>query len=1112
MIVKILKILFIFILVLQAFSVFNVNKALAEGGCNEAFNGYVKNLRTGAQQSYYEGTIYQINSVDFSNFIAGDTFELDANIDTLNYSLQDAYAIMPNGEYRGFNIYNYGSAGHLNTTYTLQSLDDVVELTANCDATDYNVDRITETNTIILTFSAGSTPDFALSCSPSTQTINPGSSASYNLSTSALSGFSSGVSFSHNMNPNPGVSASISYTNNGAAPNATTTATVTTGAGLAAGTYTITFTGTGGGQTHTCSVNLVVNAAITLQTSTDLAIYQQPTVVLQVNGSNASSLTVGQSATLSWTPTATNSGSACTAGGSWSGAKSSTPGTTYTASTGALNTPGTYTYTLYCSGALSTNSATQSVTVTVTGTPDFTFTCSPSTQTISAGGSASFNISTTSQNGYSSAVTFSHSFSPNTGTLPTVTYGNNGAVPSATTYVNVWTGLYTTPGTYTITFTGTGGGKSHSCNVTFIVNTVAPTADIKANSSDGPINVSYNTAATISWTSTAATSCTVSPLSASGTSGSQSSGSLTVSTTYTLTCNGPGGSATDTVTVNVINVPDFTINCTPTSQTINLGGTGTFNLTTTAQNGYSSAVTFSHSFSPNTGTLPTVTYGNNGAVPSATTYVNVWTGLYTTPGTYTITFTGTGGGKSHSCNVTFIVNTVAPTADIKANSSDGPINVSYNTAATISWTSTAATSCTVSPLSASGTSGSQSSGNLTTTTTYTLSCSGPGGSATDTVTVNVNPDFSVSCTPATQTVAAGSTSSFNLSTTALSGFSSAVTFSHSFSPNTGTLPIVSYTNNGAVPSAATTAVVSTTTSTTLGTYTITFTGTGGGQTHTCAVNFVVNQPQPPNPPPSVNDVNSGGSVACGTIQINWTISGTGPAPEGFKVYRRAATTDAWQQLGANVLYGSTYSVTDLAPLNPNGSNYYAVSAYIGVSESVKVDASVTPIVPVTCSSNISVSDKDLIQVNANTSGSTAVDCNGQSDVYQLPSNRLLKTGDTVKFKVNICNTGNQTLTNVRVVDTTTNLSNLSYVSSSGNCVTGFNAGTKTFSVSNIAPSGVCSIIMTATISNPGGGAGTLYRFQNTANIQSDQRNLAVYTPPYLFAVGSGVPDGGETTP
>lgn len=83
-----------------------------------------------------------------------------------------------------------------------------------------------------------------------------------------------------------------------------------------------------------------------------------------------------------------------------------------------------------------------------------------------------------------------------------------------------------------------------------------PTADIKANGSDEPVAISYNTAATISWFSANASSCSVSPTGWSGTSNAGiSTGNLISSITYTLTCTGNGGSATDSVTINVTSPP-----------------------------------------------------------------------------------------------------------------------------------------------------------------------------------------------------------------------------------------------------------------------------------------------------------------------------------------------------------------------------------------------------------------------------------------------------------------------------------------------------------------------------------------------------------------------------
>lgn len=82
-------------------------------------------------------------------------------------------------------------------------------------------------------------------------------------------------------------------------------------------------------------------------------------------------------------------------------------------------------------------------------------------------------------------------------------------------------------------------------------------------------------------------------------------------------------------------------------------------------------------------------------------------------------------------------STPAPTASITVNGSANSINIPYNTATTISWSSTNASSCNVSPAGWSGISSNQSTGNLTTSQTYTLSCSDTGGSTSASITINV---------------------------------------------------------------------------------------------------------------------------------------------------------------------------------------------------------------------------------------------------------------------------------------------------------------------------------------------------------------------------------------
>ena len=136
---------------------------------------------------------------------------------------------------------------------------------------------------------------------------------------------------------------------------------------------------------------------------------------------------------------------------------------------------------------------------------------------------------------------------------------------------------------------------------------VMPTVDIKCSAgnnaaSDGPCQIQSGGSSTLSWTSANATSCTASGgwSGVKGTQGSQSSGAMTSSQTFVITCsNASGLSATDQVVVNVTGAPTPSptatpppLSCAPANQTVTTGqsagfaaGGGTAPYTWYAQNG-----------------------------------------------------------------------------------------------------------------------------------------------------------------------------------------------------------------------------------------------------------------------------------------------------------------------------------------------------------------------------------------------------------------------------------------------------------------------------------------------------------------------------------------------
>lgn len=200
-------------------------------------------------------------------------------------------------------------------------------------------------------------------------------------------------------------------------------------------------------------------------------------------------------------------------------------------------------------------------------------------------------------------------------------------------------------GTFPISCTNVSGTSFNVCsqsnslgNIT-VTAPALPTADISAN----PTTVPYNSASTISWTSTNATSCAVScsnpPGSANcnwtGTSGSRSSGALPSSATFSLTCTSASGlNSTDSVTVNVQAPNQYILNVVRSGQ-------GTV---TSSPSGINCGSTCSASFVQNTNVVLT-------AVPAAGRIFTGWTvqggGSCAGTGTCTVTMNA---GKTVTAN------------------------------------------------------------------------------------------------------------------------------------------------------------------------------------------------------------------------------------------------------------------------------------------------------------------------------------------------------------------------------------------------------------------------------------------------------------------------------
>lgn len=247
-----------------------------------------------------------------------------------------------------------------------------------------------------------------------------------------------------------------------------------------------------------------------------------------------STIDAGESATLSWSSTLVAS---CTAGGAWSGAK----GTSGSQPVAPAN-PGSYTYSLDCTGP--SGSAAGSATLTV-DVPPPSVRLSVSPTTITVGQSATLTWKTWQYTSCSASGPWSGAVALN-GDQPV-------SPPSAGTYTYTLSCLSATKGS------GSGSATLTVAPASGPAPAAAPTVRISA-ATEYPSCIDSGQPTTLDWSSTDATSCTASgswsgPVAPSGSEaihpGAASSAAYSTFE-YVLNCAGSGGSASAATTVCVV--------------------------------------------------------------------------------------------------------------------------------------------------------------------------------------------------------------------------------------------------------------------------------------------------------------------------------------------------------------------------------------------------------------------------------------------------------------------------------------------------------------------------------------------------------------------------------
>ncbi len=299
--------------------------------------------------------------------------------------------------------------------------------------------------------------------------------------------------------------------------------------------------------------------------------------------------------------------------------------------------------------------------------------------------------------------------------------------------------------------------------------------------------------------------------------------------------------------------PNFTISASSNTLTVVRGNTGTSNITTTAVNGFSSAINLTASGQP---TGVTVSFAPNqiASPGSGTSVASFIVASNTVTGTYPITITGTDANTGTIINSTSVSLTVtAPNFTISA--SPTTVSVVQGNTGTSNITTTAVngfssainltatgqpTGVTVSfapsQIASPGNGTSVASFIVASNTvvgTYTITITGTDantGTIINSTSVSLNVtapvvgSFTLTASPTSVSVRRGRSGTTRITSTVSGGFDSAVTLSASGLPTdvTAGFSPASITGTG-----RSTLTLSTTSGATDGTYTITVTGTSG---------------------------------------------------------------------------------------------------------------------------------------------------------------------------------------------------------------------------------------------------------------------------------------------
>src|SRR5271157_1896303 len=708
-------------------------------------------------------------------------------------------------------------------------------------------------------------PNFALSASPAALSIQQGNQGTSTITTAISGGFNSSISLSASGMPT-GTTVSFNPSTMPAPGAGSSTMTITVGSSTPVGTYPITVTGNGGGTQQNATVNLMVasqgyNYDIGIDFRGTQNYVADPAYAVFDNCVN--------------------------------------DGTTQQTRTNANGYSITWQWSQNCNGAADQNN---SVDPRLAGIASVYTASGGETLTITVPQPGTYNIgfatgmAAGNQCGAGKCPNFIFKDGASGTQLFTVNPNNPGIGDFIDAANNNWTAAQWPASNQeqTVTLTGTtltvSMASGNAPSIAHIrITSAQQTPNFTISASPASLGVAQGNQGTSTITTTISggfnsalslsalgvpSGTTVSfnpdPIPAPGSGNSTMTitvGSSTPTGTYPITVVGNGGGVQQTtafaLTVTAGAQPNFTISASSASLSVQQGNQGTSTITTTISGGFNSSISLSATGTP-TGTTVSFNPSTIPAPGAGNSPMTITVGSSTPVGTYPITVTGNGGGKQHTATVNLLVT---PQAAFTLSALPASLNVTQGNQGTSTLTTTISGGFNSAiSLSASGVPtgttvsfnpnpiAAPSSGNSTMTITvgsstpagtYPITVTGNGGgiqqTSTMTLTVTAPPNFTLSVSPASLSVAQGNQGTSTITTTISGGFNSTISLAASGTPSGTTVSF----NPNPIPapgSGSSTMTITVASSTPTGTYPITVTGNGGGIQQTTTVTLTVVTP------------------------------------------------------------------------------------------------------------------------------------------------------------------------------------------------------------------------------------------------------------------------------